>query len=509
MKMEKIETNLLDCYILEPKRFGDKRGYFESVTKEQLEELGFNGIYQVSNSKSGKGIVRGLHFQKDPYCQAKVVRCHRGGVLDVVVDMRKDSETYGKYTAVELTPENGRMLYVPRGFAHGFVALEEDTLFEYYVDNKYMPRMEGGILWNDPELNINWNEIFEKYGIEEPILSDKDINRCTLKESDVEFLRQPKKYLITGFKGQLGYDIARELDERGEHEYLAIDKDEMDITNRDEVMEVVKNYNPDVIFHCAAWTAVDKAEEMEDIVRKVNVEGTKNIIDLCLKHNVKKLVYCSSTGAIPEMDKGKKITIEANLEPDKVVGCYSKSKAMATIEVLDAVKNKGLNACVVYPSGIMGPEDYALGETTKTLIKIINGEMPVGISGTFNLCDVRDLADGLIKAADKGNKGGNYILGNDAISFKEFCKLVSEESNCRKVKLFLPGWFANILAKKLEKRAKKKGEKPMMTSFSVYNLIRNNEFDSSNSKRELGYTTRSYRETIIDEIKWLKKEGKI
>lgn len=291
--MEKIETNLLDCYILEPKRFGDKRGYFESVTKEQLEELGFNGIYQVSNSKSGKGIVRGLHFQKDPYCQAKVVRCHRGGVLDVVVDMRKDSETYGKYTAVELTPENGRMLYVPRGFAHGFVALEEDTLFEYYVDNKYMPRMEGGILWNDPELNINWDEIFEKYGIEEPILSDKDTNRCTLKESDVEFLRRPKKYLITGFKGQLGYDIARELDERGEHEYLAIDKDEMDITNREEVMEVVKNYNPDVIFHCAAWTAVDKAEEMEDIVRKVNVEGTKNLVDASIEVGAK-IVYMST-----------------------------------------------------------------------------------------------------------------------------------------------------------------------------------------------------------------------
>ena len=207
--MKKIETELLDCYILEPNRFGDERGYFESVTKEQLEELGFKGIYQVSNSKSGKGIVRGLHFQKDPYCQAKVVRCHRGGVLDVVVDMRKDSETYGKHTAVELTPENGRMLYVPRGFAHGFVALADDTLFEYYVDNKYMPRMEGGILWNDPELGINWDEIFAKYGIEEPTLSAKDKDRITLKECDVEFTRTPKRFLITGYRGQLGYDIAQ------------------------------------------------------------------------------------------------------------------------------------------------------------------------------------------------------------------------------------------------------------------------------------------------------------
>ena len=291
--MKKIKTELNDCYILEPKRFGDERGYFESVTKEQLEELGFKGVYQVSNSKSGKGIVRGLHFQKDPYCQAKVVRCHRGGVIDVVVDMRKDSSSYGKHIAVELTPENGRVLFVPRGFAHGFVSLTDDTLFEYYVDNKYMPRMEGGILWNDPQLGIDWDSIFSEHGITEPILSDKDKVRNTLAESDVEFLRREKKYLITGYKGQLGYDIARELVERGETNILAIDKDEMDITDRNQVMEVVKNYNPDVIFHCAAWTAVDKAEEMKDIVHDVNVVGTKNMTDASIEVGAK-LVYIST-----------------------------------------------------------------------------------------------------------------------------------------------------------------------------------------------------------------------
>ena len=178
--MNKIETNLKDCYILEPKRFGDERGYFESVTKEQLEELGFNRIYQVSNSLSGKGIIRGLHFQKDPYCQAKVVRCHRGAVLDVVVDIRKDSETYGKWTSVELTPENGRMLYVPRGFAHGFVSLKDDTYFQYLVDNKYNKESEAGIIWNDPDINIDWQ--FEKYGIENPIFSEKDKIHPTVSE---------------------------------------------------------------------------------------------------------------------------------------------------------------------------------------------------------------------------------------------------------------------------------------------------------------------------------------
>mgnify|MGYP002624342346 CR=1 FL=1 len=336
-------------------------------------------------------------------------------------------------------------------------------------------------------------------------------------------MEKEKIYLVTGAAGFLGGTVCRKLIERGENvrafvlkndpaiKYIPkkvekIEGDLCDIKSLGNFFNVSKDLDI-IVLHIASIVTVNP--NFNQKVIDVNVGGTKNIIDLCLKHNVKKLVYCSSTGAIPEMNKGEKITIPTNLEPGKVVGCYSKSKAMATIEVLNAVKNKDLNACVVYPSGIMGPEDYALGETTKTLIKIIKGEMPVGISGTFNLCDVRDLADGLIKAADKGNKGENYILGNEAISFKEFCKLVSEESNCKKVKLFLPGWFAYILAKKLEKKAKKKGEKPMMTSFSVYNLIRNNEFDSSNSKKELGYTTRSYRETIVDEIRWLKKEGKI
>ena len=208
----------------------------------------------------------------------------------------------------------------------------------------------------------------------------------------------------------------------------------------------------------------------------VNVGGTQNIIDLCLSHKeCRKLVYCSSTGAIPETQKGTAIRETDNFDADKVEGCYSQSKAMATQLVLDAVRDRGLNACVVHPSGIMGPEDYAIGETTGTLIKIINGDMPMGIDGSFNLCDV----------------------------------LVSEESGCKPVKMFLPLGMANFIAGILEKKAKKKGEKPLMTSFSVYNLARNNVFDSSKARRELGYTTRSYRETIHDEIAWLKAEGKI
>ena len=238
----------------------------------------------------------------------------------------------------------------------------------------------------------------------------------------------------------------------------------------------------------------------------------KNIIELCKRHpECKKLVYCSSTGAIPELPKGQKIAETEDfytLNSNKVVGCYSQSKVKATQLVLDAAKN-GLNACVVHPSGILGPEDFAIGETTSTLIKIIKGEMPAGIAGSFNLCDVRDLAMGTIAAADKGRTGECYILGNDEVSFKEFAKLIAEESGSKGVKFFLPLGMANFLAKQMAKKAAKTGRKPVMTTFLVYNLARNNNFDSSKAKKELGYTTRSYRETIHDEIKWLKETGKI
>ena len=185
--MNKIETNLKDCYILEPDKFDDNRGYFKKIESRQLEELGFEKIVQINESKSAKGTIRGLHFQQNPFSQAKVVRCISGEVLDVVVDLRVGSPSYGKWTSVLLTPDNHRMLYVPRGFAHGFVALKDDTIFEYYIDNIYMPTHEAGIIWNDPDINIDWQ--FEKYGIDNPIFSEKDQKHLTLKESP-EYFRE-------------------------------------------------------------------------------------------------------------------------------------------------------------------------------------------------------------------------------------------------------------------------------------------------------------------------------
>ncbi len=331
-------------------------------------------------------------------------------------------------------------------------------------------------------------------------------------------------YLVTGAAGFLGGTICRKLVERGDRVRAFVlpndpaikfvpDEAEIvegDLVNRESLEKFFKVDEgvESIVLHIASIVSVNP--DYSQKVMDVNVGGTRNIIDLCLSHpECKKLVYCSSTGAIPEQPKGIKIREVDNFNENKVLGCYSMSKAIATQAVLDAVREKGLNACVVHPSGIMGPGDFAVGETTGTLIKIINGEMPAGIDGSFNLCDVRDLAEGTIAAVDKGRTGECYILGNEPVSFKDFSKMVSAEADCQPVKMFLPIWAANLMGKIMEKKAKKRGEKPLMTTFSVYNLSRNNSFDSSKAKKELGYSTRSYRETIHDEVIWLKAAGMI
>lgn len=422
--MKIIETNLNDCYILEPKRFGDDRGYFSSITKEELEKLGFKGVYQKSESKSVKGTVRGLHFQKDPYSQAKVVYCTNGAVLDVVVDMRKDSSTYGKYTSVKLTPENGRMLYVPRGFAHGFVALTDDAIFNYFVDNKYMPRMEGGIAWDDKDVNIPWEETFKEYNIASPLLSAKDSNRSSLKESDALFYRRPRRFLITGVTGQLGYDIEKELKERGKEDVLALSSKEMDITNREQVMNIIRNYKPDVIFHCAAWTAVDKAEANQSICEDINVNGTKNIIDASMEVGAK-VVY-TSTDYIFD---GKKDINNSYTEDDtpNPLNVYGKTKYLGEEEV-----RRNPNHFVARISWVFGING---SNFVKTMLKLADNHDELNVvndqigSPTYTV----DLAKILVEMAFS-EKYGTYNVTNEGYcSWAEFAKYIMDCNNkdCR------------------------------------------------------------------------------
>lgn len=182
--MEVIQTGIAGAVIIEPKIFRDARGYFfESFSKREFDEkVRPVDFVQDNESCSTRGVIRGLHFQRPPYTQSKLVRCVKGRVLDVAVDIRKGSPTYGKYTAVELSEENHRQFFVPRGFAHGFAVLSDIAVFQYKCDNFYAPQADGGISILDRSLGIDW-----RIDPAEALLSEKDTRHPLLKDFDSPF----------------------------------------------------------------------------------------------------------------------------------------------------------------------------------------------------------------------------------------------------------------------------------------------------------------------------------
>lgn len=181
--MKIIQTHINDLVVIEPKVFGDHRGWFvESYNKKIYHDNGISIDFNQDNHSLSKekGVLRGLHFQNDPYAQTKLVRCTRGKIWDVAVDLRKSSATYLKWFGIELTPENHKMLLIPQGFAHGFITLEENSEVQYKVDNYYNPSTDRSIKYNDPDINIKWP-------IKNVILSEKDEKAPFLKDSDVNY----------------------------------------------------------------------------------------------------------------------------------------------------------------------------------------------------------------------------------------------------------------------------------------------------------------------------------
>ena len=180
--MDVTTTNIEGLLIIKPRFFGDERGYFfESFREDIMKSNGVTSKFvQDNQSMSSKGILRGLHFQKDPFAQGKLVRVIKGSVLDVAVDIRKKSPTYGQHFLIELNEENKTMFYIPPGFAHGFLTLEDDTLFSYKCTNYYNKESEGAIRWNSKSLNVDW-------GIVNPILSSKDATAPTFDEFQSPF----------------------------------------------------------------------------------------------------------------------------------------------------------------------------------------------------------------------------------------------------------------------------------------------------------------------------------
>lgn len=330
-------------------------------------------------------------------------------------------------------------------------------------------------------------------------------------------------YLVTGVAGNLGSSVAARLLEEGKNVRglvlkgdptaarvpKAVDVCIGDVTDPESIEHFFKAEagTEIVVIHCAAIVTVNPG--LSQKVYDVNVTGTKNILNACIRHKVKKLVHVSSTGAIPELPHGTPIKETDRFEPGSVVGYYGKTKAEASQAVLDAVRKHDLDASIVYPTGICGPDDYAFGPVAGFIMEYCAGKMPCGMEGSFNAVDARDLADAIVTCCDKGRKGEGYILGNECVTTKQMFHLLSTLTGTKEVKMILPVGAAKLFGKLSDLGEKITGKPARMTSFAVYNLIRNNVFDCSKAKGELDFHTRPFAESIADTIEWLKRENKI
>jgi len=267
--MKVIKTRFKDLLIVETDVYGDNRGWFtETYTKNKFLDNGIDADFVQDNQSysAQKGTLRGIHFQINPKAQSKIIRCTRGIIIDTVVDLRKGADTYKQWFSIELSAENKKQLFIPKGFGHAFVTITDDVEVQYKVDEYYSKEHDRSIRYDDSYIGVEW-------GIENPILSEKDLKAPLLKDSDVNF---SIKVLVTGVKGQLGHDVVKRFKVLG-IEAIGVDKDDFDITDKEQTRKFILNTKPDVIVHCAAYTAVDKAEDENELCYAVNVEGTRNI----------------------------------------------------------------------------------------------------------------------------------------------------------------------------------------------------------------------------------------
>ncbi len=330
-------------------------------------------------------------------------------------------------------------------------------------------------------------------------------------------------YLLTGASGFLGGNILTQLVEKKERVRVLISLNNPAIPRMPKEAELVfgnlldkdsleKFFTVDedvdvIVIHCAGIVTMDP--KPNDNVYKVNVGGTKSIVENCIKHKVKKLVYISSTGAIEELPHGQVIEEVTKHNLDAVIGYYSKTKAMATNLVLEAARENDLDASVVYPSAILGPDDHRYGIITRTLKLVAAGNIPVTLDGTISSADVRDLAKGIISCSLKGKKGETYIMTGVTHTFDHLIRLIFEKMGTKKRLFKLPLWFVYPFANLGLLYSTITKTPPWFSKFTLYNLTRNNEFSSTKAEKELGFKTRPLEETIGDTLTWLKQSGRL
>ncbi|WP_343209344.1 NAD-dependent epimerase/dehydratase family protein [Anaerolentibacter hominis] len=329
---------------------------------------------------------------------------------------------------------------------------------------------------------------------------------------------KPMMYIVTGANGHLGNTIIRLLKREGKSIRGLILPGEKgryrgsvtyytgDVTDKkslEPLFRGIRGYHT-ILIHTAGL--VDISDEVSDRLYQVNVQGTQNVVDLCKKYHVSRLVYVSSVHAIPEKDKLQVQKEIDRFSADTVTGGYAKTKAQATQIVLDAAA-EGLNAVVVQPSGILGPYDESGNHLVQMVTDYIQGKLPAGVKGGYDFVDVRDVAAGTLAAAYKGKPGECYILSNRHYDVKEVLNMVKEVNGGRRIPI-LPMWMARAGTPFLEWYAKRRKQRPLYTRYSLYTLKSNDRFSHDKATRDLNYRPRDMYETIQDTVKWMKRKKK-
>lgn len=332
-----------------------------------------------------------------------------------------------------------------------------------------------------------------------------------------------KVYIVTGANGFLGNNLVRKLVQDPKNEVRALvsspDRAEAleglsckiypgDVTKIEtlaKIFEVPKDAKVYVI-HCAAIVYIKS--QPNPAVYQVNVGGTHNIVEKVLEIGAK-LIQVSSVHAIPVLPRPETMTEVDHFDPRLVEGEYAKTKAEAAQYVLDAVEKRGLDACIVHPSGIIGPYDFKTSHLTQMIIDVATGKLRAGVEGGYDFVDVRDVIDGILTACSKGKAGACYLLTGHYCSVPKLLNLVSASADTKPIKTILPMWLAKTAAPLAEAYYSWRQTPPLFTKYSLYTLSSNANFSHAKATAELNYNPRPLSNTIQDTVKWLREAGQI
>jgi dihydroflavonol-4-reductase len=323
--------------------------------------------------------------------------------------------------------------------------------------------------------------------------------------------------LVTGACGHIGNTLVRKLLDLGEKvralvfpgedtssmDGLAVEQVHGDVCDRKSLDEAFTG--ADTVFHLAGMVSIIPGKK--DLLYRVNVLGTRNIVDACLSHKVSRLIYTSSVHALPDLPKGMFISESSGFSTGTAFGEYGKSKAAATLEVFDGIK-RGLDAVICCPSGVMGPNDYKPSKMGQCLMDFVSGKMRMSLDGGYDFVDVRDVATGEIAAWKKGRTGETYILKGEKITVTQILSIAAYEEGVKPPKFSVPYFLARIGAFFFTLFSRGKRE-PLLTSESLSILRSNYNFKNEKTVSELGYITRRLDETIADTLRWFRARGMI